>query len=408
MTVSGADRPGTSAEGPLGLDAEALATCVQCGLCLPHCPTWRVTGDEALSPRGRIALMRAVEVDGVPVDEAVTEAFATCVQCRGCEPACPCGVPFGRLIETSRARLVERGRLVPRWQRPAFGLLGRHRLLLAVSSLAAVAQRLGLVPSRRLGLPRLPLRRPRLVASGDPRRDEGAVWLFTGCVMDAWQRDVHRAVQTVIEAVGVGVRPTGSLAACCGALHAHAGLAGGARRRAEEVVAALDGPATVLVDSAGCGAHLKDYGHVLAATPAAAAGAAFAARVADVHEWLADHLDDLPPVEPLPIRVAVQDPCHLRHVQKVHPAVRRVLAPFVAEIVELDDEGLCCGAGGAYSVFEPDLARRIRERKLAAVDRAGADLVVSANPGCALHLAAAGITVRHPLELVAEALAAAS
>ncbi|RMH77765.1 MAG: (Fe-S)-binding protein [Actinomyces sp.] len=410
MTATGADRVGPSAVtgGPLGLDVESLATCVQCGLCLPHCPTWRVTGDEALSPRGRIAVMRSVELDGAPVDETVVDAFATCVQCRGCEPACPCGVPFGRLIEETRARLVEQGRLVPRWQRPAFAVLGHHRLLLALSSLAAVAQRLRLVPSRRLGLPRLPVRRSRLVASGDPRRDEGAVWLFTGCVMDAWQREVHRAVQTVIEAAGVTVRPTGDLAPCCGALHAHAGLTAGTRRLARRAVARLDGEAPVLVDSAGCGAHLKDYAHVLASTPSAEAGAALARRVVDVHEWLAERVDALPRVEPLPVRVAVQDPCHLRHVQKVHPAVRRVLAPFVAELVELDDEGLCCGAGGAYSVFEPDLARRIRERKLAAVERAGADLVVSANPGCALHLAAAGVAVRHPLELVAEALAAGS
>ena len=184
------------------------------------------------------------------------------------------------------------------------------------------------------------------------------------------------------------------------ALHAHAGERDAARRRAEATIVALHGDLPVLVDAAGCGAALKDYGRMLG-TPEAVA---FSARVFDVHEWLAPRLGDLPSVDRLDRRVAVQDPCHLRHVQGAHAAVRTVLAPFVQEIVELDDEGLCCGAGGAYSLTHPGLAADIRDRKTAAIERVAPDEVASANPGCSLHLSAAGHTVRHPFEILAEAL----
>ena len=259
----------------------------------------------------------------------------------------------------------------------------------------AIANRMRLVPSR-FGLPRsLPVRRPRHTASGTD------VYLFTGCVMDAWQRDVHIAGQRVIEAAGFGVTPTGDVAPCCGALQAHAGLTDQTRKLAAQMMAALSGDdRPILVDSAGCGAAMKDYGHLLG-TPEAEA---FAARVFDIQEWLADHVTKLPEVTPLDLRVAVQDPCHLRHVQRVHGATRTVLAPFVRELAELDDDGLCCGAGGAYSVFEPELAGDIRDRKVAAIDRATPEAVASANPGCAMHLAAAGVETVHPMVLVARAL----
>jgi glycolate oxidase iron-sulfur subunit len=164
-------------------------------------------------------------------------------------------------------------------------------------------------------------------------------------------------------------------------------------------MAALPGGAPILVDSAGCGAMLKDYGHLLG-TPEAEA---FSARVRDVHEWLADHMPDVAvPAAERPV-VAIQDPCHLRHVQRAHAAVRTVLSP-VATIAELDDDGLCCGAGGAYAAVQPALATAIRDRKLAAIARAGNPVVASANPGCALHLAAAGVDVVHPCTLLARAL----
>lgn len=388
----------------LRIDPDDLNTCVQCGLCLPHCPTFRVTGDEAFSPRGRIKLMREIQDHDAPLTDEVLEAFTSCVQCRGCEPACPSSVPYGHLMERTRETLVEAGEITPWWQRLAMRPLAHPRLLAAGTALAGLAGRARLVP-KRFGLPAdVPLRQEPLVPTGDPD-DPTTVHFFTGCVMDTLQRDVHRAGMEVLAAAGIGAIPTGSSAPCCGALQTHAGLGADARELARHTMAALDDGRPIIVDSAGCGAAMKDYGHLLGTDEASA----FAGRVYDIAEYLATHLDRLPTVEPLRLRVAIQDPCHLRHVQRVHGATRTVLAPFVAELVELDDEGLCCGAGGAYSVLEPELAGQIRDRKLAAIDRAAPDVVASANPGCSMHLASqlgtAGIETVHPIELVARALA---
>ena len=376
----------------LHLNDEELATCVGCGLCLPHCPTFRVTGEEALSPRGRIAAIRDVHLHDAPVTQQFVDFMSTCVQCRGCEPACPSGVPYGHLQEGVRESLAEARDITPRWQRAAYAVLPRHRLLLAGSTLLAVAQRLHLVP-RRAGLPRLPLRRPAAV-----RTTGNDVWLYTGCVMDAWLRTTHVNTAKVLDHLGITYRTPGSGGGCCGALHTHAGLTEASQRLALDVMLSMPGDAQIVVNSAGCGAALKDYGHLLG-TPEAAA---FSARVLDVHEFVAQHADRLRPRARVG-RVVVQDPCHLRHVQKAHLAVRTVLAP-VADLVELDDDGMCCGAGGAYSALEPALAAQIRDRKVAAITRAGGGVVASANPGCAMHLAAAGLTVRHPIDILAEAL----
>lgn len=379
-------------DGVLGLDADDLAACVSCGLCLAHCPTYRVTGEEALSPRGRIAAMRAVEV-GARIDQPFINMMVTCVQCRGCETACPSSVPFGHLMEGARRVIADRA--VPRWQRLAYRALSRPALLRALTSAGALAQRTHVLPgriSRRLALPRLPIRRPPLRATGTD------AWLFTGCVMDAWQRPVHAAAVAVLDSMGLGVSLPGQGAACCGALHAHAGLERAVRRLGTRVMAAFPGEQPILVDSAGCGAILKEYGRLFETEEARQ----FSARVQDVHEWMAAHADRLPaPTGSSRPRIAVQDPCHLRHAQRAERHVRTVLAPYGA-LVELPDEGRCCGAGGAYSASQPTLARAIRDQKLAVIDASGADVVASANPGCALWLAAAGVTVKHPVEIVAD------
>ena len=385
----------------LAVDDEELVACVACGLCLPHCPTYRVTGDESASPRGRIAAMRAVHAGEAPLNHEFARMMELCVQCRGCETACPSSVPFGHLMEGARETLADETAFVPRRQRLGLRVLGHHRLLLALSRLGAVAQRLRLVP-KRLGLPRLPLRDRPLEATGDD------VWLFPGCVMDAWQRDVHAAVIRVLGAAGVGVAlPDARGAACCGELHLHSGLTAEARGLAERVIAAFPGDAPVLVDSAGCGAALQDYGRLLGTD----AARAFGRRVQDVHEFLAGRITALPDAasseSPTTRVVAVHDPCHLRHVQRAHLPVRTVLARYV-EVVELDDEGLCCGAGGAYAALHPEMAAAIRDRKLESIGRSGAPVVASANPGCTMHLAAAGVDIRHPLEIVDQLLRAGS
>lgn len=381
-----------------GLDEEALSACVQCGLCLSACPTYRVTGDETLSPRGRIHLMREVQGHGAPLTPEIVDAFTSCIQCRACEPACPSSVRYGYLIERTRATLHAEGLGgVPLAVRLGLRALRYPRLLRAGSVALALLQRVVPLPAR-LGLPRrLPLRREALVSSGHD------VLLFTGCVMDAWQRDVHAAAKRVLEAAGFGVTATGAAAPCCGALHGHSGLAVDARNLAHAVISSLGCGRPVLVDAAGCGAALKDYGELLG-TPEAEA---FSAQVYDVQEWLALHADRLPPASSLvDERVALQDACHLRHVQRVHEATRTVLRPYVRELVELDDNGMCCGAGGAFSLLEPELAADVRERKLGAIYRAAPTVIASANPGCALHLEAVGMRTLHPMQLVDAALRA--
>jgi glycolate oxidase iron-sulfur subunit len=380
--------------GPLSLVDDELASCVSCGLCLPHCPTFRVTGDESKSPRGRITAMRAVESGAIPVDDPFIESMTSCIQCRGCETACPSGVPFGHLMSDTRVALA--GRTVSAPVALGYRLLASPRLVRGASLAAAIGQRLGIVASARLGLPsRLPIRRPRLAASGDD------VWVFTGCVMDAWQRDIHVALARLVESTGRGVALPGRGGGCCGALAAHAGLDDTARRRAESTMASMPGDAPVLVDSAGCGAALRDYGELVGTEMARS----FSARVVDASQWLADHLDELPAPRKDHVRpvVAVQDPCHLRHVQRAHLPVRDLLAPY-ADTIELDDDGLCCGAGGAFSVTEPELADAVRARKLASIARSGASRTVSANPGCLEHLRRAGMVVDHPVTVVAAAV----
>lgn len=390
----------------LGLDPEQLVACVACGLCLPHCPTYRVTGSEIASPRGRIAAMRAVDLEGAPLAEAFTRAMEECIQCRGCEAACPSSVPFGRLMEGTRAamrsRRVERRSTVQRageWLAYRHVLV-RHRLLLALTWMLWLAQRLGIVP-RRLGIPRLRARALRTpLAAGGP--GTGDAYLFPGCVMDAWQRDVHRDAIAVMRAAGATPMLPGAGADCCGALHTHAGRTDEARHLAQRVITAMPGYAPVVVDSAGCGAAMKDYGHLLGTAEARA----FAARVVDFAEWLAER--DTLPLERTGETVVVQDPCHLRHVQRAHGAVRTVLAPAY-ELVEPGDDGLCCGAGGAYSLLQPDLATEVRDRKVEHLTAVGgpAPVVASANPGCLAHLQAAGLDARHPAQLLAAALRAA-
>ena len=390
---------------PLALSDDELSTCVGCGLCLPHCPTFRVTNEEALSPRGRIATIRSIQYEGLNIDAQVSEILNTCVQCRGCEPACPSGVPYGRLIEAAKNEMARQHRSTPWWQRFGLRLLRHHRLLLIGTPILAVAQRLRLIP-KRAGLSRLPLRLGPPVVATSPTPD---VWLFTGCVMDAWQRSTHRSVAALIEAAGLTYGTPTRAGSCCGALHSHAGLTVEAQTLAKSVMTSMPGTSPIVVDSAGCGAALKDYGHLLG-TPEAHT---FSQRVLDIHEWLEPHMAtimqsrDTASIDLLiKPTVIVQDPCHLRHVQKTHLAVRSILSPVV-NLIELDDDGLCCGAGGAYSVVEPELAGQIRDRKVSnilAKSPTTNTLVASANPGCLMHLQAAGLIVKHPVDILAEAL----
>lgn len=385
------------------IDDDDLSSCVGCGLCLPHCPTYRLSGDESRSPRGRIALMALASRDGRWPDEDETAALDGCIQCRACEPACPSGVPYGRMIESARHQMVNRRR--GRLRRLILGVLRRHRLLVASTPLVRAAITLRLVP-RRLRTAGVPWWSGRAVRSTAERAPD--VWLFTGCVMDAWQRDVHRAAARLIDTTGHTLRTPLRGGECCGALHSHAGLHETAAIWATRTIRSMPGDAPILVDSAGCGAALKEYGSLLGTEEAHR----FSARVLDVHQWLESRLD----VENAPTDgpdVIVQDPCHLRHVQRAAEPVHRLLGR-VARVRGIADDGLCCGAGGSYSVTHPREATALRTAK---VDRilALADgrsvVVASANPGCSMHLASdrrlarAGIEVRHPVQILVDRIA---
>jgi glycolate oxidase iron-sulfur subunit len=330
-----------------------------------------------------------------PHDAAFIAAMDACIQCRGCEAACPSGVQFGHLMEDTRTALEPRRSPVRRAAEAVAlrGVLPHRHVLGAVTRALAVAQRAHLVP-RRFGLPHLPVRSPApLTADPDPDPD---AYLFTGCVMDAWQRDVHRAALRLMRATGARVGLPGPGADCCGALHVHAGRRADAERLARRTIDAFPGDAPIVVDSAGCGAALADYGHLLGTD----AARSFAARVVDVSTWLSTA--ELPELRPGTTTVVVQDPCHLRHVQKAHLPVAALLGRAY-DVRLTGDDGLCCGAGGAYSAFEPALSEAVRARKVDALRAAASGrpfVVASANPGCALHLAAAGLTVRHPVELL--------
>ena len=383
----------------LRVDDDELVACVACGLCLPHCPTYRVTGEESASPRGRIAAMRAVHFEGRPLDDDFTRFMDLCVQCRACEAVCPSSVPFGHLMEGARDTLatatplpavVAPGGLPP--ARPPPSAAGR------VDRRSRLAQRAQVVP-RRLGLPSLPLRRAPLVPTGTD------VWLFTGCVMDAWMRPTHAAVLRVLTAAGAGVALPGSGRRLLRrAARARRPARRRSRRCARRVMASMPGDAPVLVDSAGCGAALKDYGH-LVGTPEAER---FAARVHDVREWLAPRVDRLPrdACGAAPATVAVQDPCHLRHVQKAHEHVRTVLRPVRRRWSSSTTRASAAARVVPTRRSIPSSPARSATARSRPIRRSGAAVVASANPGCAMHLAAAGLVVRHPFELIDDALGA--
>ena len=299
-------------------------------------------------------------------------------------------------MEQTRTVLASKDASRSRFLRLALKPLRYHGLVLFGSSLLGVAQRARVLPRSvavRLGLPaRIPIRRERLHADAGPVD----AWLFTGCVMDAWQRDVHASALRVMRATGARVALPLHGGDCCGALHAHAGLSADAQMLAHRVMGAFAGDAPIVVDSAGCGAALKDYGHLLGTAEALA----FSARVRDIGEWLGERFERLPtPRRRFQQTVAIQDACHLRHVQRAHLPIRVVLAPY-ADTVELDDDGRCCGAGGSYQVTQPELAQEIRAQKIAAIERTGARVVSSGNPGCSMWLASVGINTLHPVQII--------
>ncbi|HEX6105968.1 MAG TPA: heterodisulfide reductase-related iron-sulfur binding cluster [Gemmatimonadales bacterium] len=423
---------------------DPLAPCVHCGFCLPACPTYLATADEADSPRGRIVLMRALERGEIGADDdALVQHLDACLGCRGCEPVCPSGVAYGRGLEQAREHLFrERG--LPPLARAVLGVFRRESLWrplftagrvlrdLGIARAAAGTGRVGFslgmlaatapgAPGGRAARPRgdgpqgasvrlqVPARSQpskRTAATGGPSpRGPSAptVALFRGCIMDTLFAHIHAATRRTLEANGYEVLEAPGQT-CCGALHEHAGD----RARAEDLAAAnvaalADAADFVVVNSAGCGALLKDYGHLLGT----AAAERLASKVRDVTELLA--AAGPRPGAPLDLDVAYDAPCHLQHAQRVHEAPLAVLRAIPGlRLHLLPDSDKCCGSAGIYSMLQPAMSRAVLDAKIETF--AAADprphVVATGNPGCLMQigagLLAAGldIAVAHPVEVL--------
>jgi glycolate oxidase iron-sulfur subunit len=399
----------------------AIRSCVHCGICLPQCPTYRVLGEEMDSPRGRVYLMRAVAEKRLDITDGFRRHLDLCLGCRACETACPAGVPFGSLLETSRAEIERRGR--PLRQRLLAALIfavfpypRRLRALLATgrlyrrSGLSALVRRTAMLrPFPRLAamerlLPEIPatVALPELMPARG--RSRGRVALLTGCVQRYLYADVNRDTAQLLALAGWDVVvPRGQ--GCCGALELHAGRLDALRRRASALGSVFPADVDwVVTNAAGCGSAMREYGHWTSDQGATRV----ASRTRDVTELLADA--ELP-LEPLPLTVTYHDPCHLAHGQKISAAPRALLAKIPGlTAVPLADSELCCGSAGVYNILEPEMADRLLAQKIDRIVATGARTVVTGNPGCILQIAGGcrrrglDIEVIHPVTLLARAV----
>lgn len=395
---------------PIHPSTEELNACVQCGLCLPVCPTFRLTGRETASPRGRLHAMMAVHEGLIEVDDVFAGIIDFCLGCRACEPVCPGLVPYGRALEGTRAEITA--------QLPG---RKRRRRLLGTILPSRPLMRLGSVPlslAQQLGLTRLAPRRYRRLTAGLRRLrgrpgpsvgrsggtgERGRVALLAGCIQDQWFRPVNRAAITLLEMAGYRVEvPAGQT--CCGALAAHDGEPEVARRLAGRNASVFEGFDLVVATAAGCSAHLAGYGHWLdEEDPISAVARDITVVVAEAIE--AGHL---PRAEVDNGPIAIQEPCHLRHAQRVTRQPRLILEAAGYRVAETDEAGLCCGAAGLYTLLQPEASDELGRRKAAQVRATGAPKVASANPGCEMQLRAHlddAHHIAHPIEWYLDAVA---
>jgi glycolate oxidase iron-sulfur subunit len=417
-----------------GLSVEGVNQCVHCGLCLAYCPTFSELGTEMDSPRGRIFLVKSLAEGRVELSDSTVRHLSLCLDCRACETVCPAGVPYGRLIEAAKAE-IERQR-PGGWLRRAFRwlnfgvLLGRPRALaLAAAGLRAYQMtglqtlvrksgvlRLlpGTLPAWDALLPRLPAPGAPLPAltpaEGAPR---GRVAMLTGCVQSVLFGSHNRATARVLAKNGWEVvAPPGQ--GCCGALNAHGGDHARALDMARRTIESFEGERVdaVVVNTSGCGAHMKAYGALLAGDAAWAERASrFSASVRDISELLAG-APLRGPLRQIPMTVTYHDPCHVVHGQKIRSAPRTLLAQIPGlRVVELAESDWCCGSAGIYNLTEPEMAGRLLRRKVRHVLATGATALVTANPGCILQIqqglrqAGSPIEVLHLVEILDRAYA---
>jgi glycolate oxidase iron-sulfur subunit len=401
-------RDPTTFNGPDAPADDDLATCVHCGLCLNYCPTFRITGLETESPRGRVYLMTQWKRGELPFTEELAQHIDLCLGCRTCEAVCPSGVPYGRIIEHGRAEVERlRGRnvrsfLVTQAMRQFLPHSGRLRVLGAATRVAQMLRLTGIVPPGR-NLPALkgawtPPTGGMAHAIGERRY---RVAFLNGCVMPLMYAQAHRASVRLLQLAGCEVWfPAGQT--CCGALFAHNGDLEGARRLRDRNQRAfgMEEFDYLVVNSAGCGSHLKDFYENLGT------------RTRDLFEFLAEV--GLPaPSREVGLKVAYQDACHLVHAQRIRRQPRQLIASLPGvNLVEMQHADICCGSAGIYNMLQPEMSRRILDEKMDDLLATGADMVVTANPGCQMQLEAGlrargrkEVEVRHLAELIALAYA---
>jgi glycolate dehydrogenase iron-sulfur subunit len=416
------------------LDYSVLQQCIHCGMCLPTCPTYDETKLERNSPRGRIALMRQIADGQLAVTRAFGEELYFCLGCLACETACPAGVHYGQMFEFARADIEQAGvkrsairdcvrTLTLRWlftNPEALRTIGRLIWLFQVTRLETLVRKLRLtrlLPGRLSRLepltPRLQRRfSDELIRSVEtPANQRYRVGLLTGCVQDLAFSHVNRDTADVLLANGCEVI-TPRLQVCCGSLHAHNGELELAKEMARRTLDAFDLQHldAVVTNAAGCGTHLKNYGHLLHDDPIYAERAAhWSAKLRDIHEWLAEIGIQAPTVS-MPQRVTYHQACHLCHGQKITEQPRQVLKAIPGlELVELPESTWCCGSAGIYNITQPDMSEKLLQRKLANIEKTGVNIVASANPGCSVQLEAGArfsnknLKILHPISLLAQA-----
>jgi len=404
-------RPAGGLEGTRrGTEAQALLrNCVHCGFCLPACPTYRITGNELDSPRGRIYLIKQL-VEGAPASATTREHLDRCLTCRACERACPSGVEYGRLIDLGRELAEERvPRALPQraLRRGFVELFSRPRLFTSALRLGQAVR--GWLPLTLQA--RIPKPPPPSTAAPSTRQARRVV-LLEGCVQPGLSPGINAAAARVLDRLGISVeRITGEQ--CCGALGHHLGhtdrALDQARRNVDACCTALDAGAEAIVSSASaCGLMVKDYGRLLADDPARAARAQ---RVSAATRDIAEIIDagDLARLVHIARgsgpRVAWQAPCTLQHGQRIAGRVEALLEAAGCALVPTREATLCCGSAGTYSILQPGLSGELRRRKLAALTDGQPAAIATANIGCLEHLRAASpVPVRHWIELVADAL----
>ena len=406
-------------------DAEAgIDACVHCGFCLQACPTYLALEDENDSPRGRIVLMRGLLDGDVQLEDPVVQQHMDrCLGCRACETACPSGVPYGQLLEATRATLrgVTRPPLIAQIILRVFASPALLRLALfggRVARALGIPSLMAQLPGRLgAGMAMLASTRPVLdttpwTATGSG--EHGDVTLLTGCVMQGLQTATNDATARVLTVNGYRVTSTPKQG-CCGALHAHAGDLATARALAKVNIAAFESsPNTMIaVNAAGCGAMLKEYAHLLHDEPAWHERAlAVSARTRDATELLAA-VGPRATTLPAPLRITYDAPCHLQHAQRLTSPPLAVLGAITnLTHLPLDDSDQCCGSAGIYNLIEPDVSDAVLAPKLRNIAATGASVVVTGNPGCLMQIGAgllrSGSRTRvvHPIDLLDAAYAA--